>query len=150
MMPTQEGFAAVNLVALKTDDRLIVQLELTIDERPSEIHFQGATCLHARIHLGLEIAIRAASLGLGPVQGHIRALQQVIRVNTVVGRYSNANADIHDDLVTVQLERHSNHFIAEPLRKNCRVSQLPQWDLDNCKLVSTQPRDKIGLSEASS
>ena len=146
MVPAQKGFAAANLVAFKVDDRLVVQLQLALHEHVSEINFQGATRLHARIHLRFEIAIGAPALGLGPVQSHIRAFQQPICIGTVVGRQSNAYANIHHNLVTIQFERCPDHLIAKALRKHRSIGQLLQWGLHNCKLVATQPRNKICVS----
>ena len=75
MVPPQQRFETADFVALQIDQRLIVQFEFAVRQRLAQIHLQLAPLLHARVHLRLEEPIRAASVGLGTVQRHVRILQ---------------------------------------------------------------------------
>ena len=89
-MPSQEGFTAGNLIALQVDDRLVKELELSIDECTAEVSLQVAPSLHPPIHFGFEEAISAAAIALGTVKRQIRILQELVGVCAIVR--GNANA----------------------------------------------------------
>ena len=148
MVPAQQGFAAAHFVVRKPHERLIVQLELVVGERLSQIDFQRAPHLHARIHLGLEIAEGAAPFGLGSIERHVRAFQQLIDVGSVIGSQRDANADVHDDLMAMQIVECPGHGVAKFLCKHRGVRRLLQSGLDDRELVAAQPCENIDVSNA--
>ena len=76
--PPQQRFEAGDRPVAEVDQRLIEQLELPGTQRLMEIEFQDATRLHLRIHFGMEQPIDAAPVRLGPIQGQVGTLQQLI------------------------------------------------------------------------
>lgn len=100
---------------MQVHQRLIVQFEFFADEGFAQVHFQFAPRLHARVHLGLEEPVGSAPVGLGAVERHIGVSQQRVRLDGIEGRDRNADADIGDDLVALDLIWLDDR-VADPLR----------------------------------
>src|SRR6266404_7530010 len=60
-VPAQQGLAAGDLVVLKTDAGLVVNLQRTVYYRLAQLHLQYAARSYPRVHLRLEETIGPAS-----------------------------------------------------------------------------------------
>ena len=94
VVPAQQRLAPAHLIVREPHQRLVVQLELVVDERLAQVDFERAPHLHARVHLGLEIAIGAAAFRLGAIKRHVRAFQELVDLGAIVGREGDADAEI--------------------------------------------------------
>jgi len=63
-MPAQQRLAATDLLGSEIDERLVVQLELAVDDRLAQIELERSPRLDALVHLGREEAEGAAPVGL--------------------------------------------------------------------------------------
>src|SRR5437762_2730541 len=72
---------------------------------------QLAARLHPRVHLLFEEAIDTTSPTLGPIQGEVGMLQQIVGIGAVVGRDGDADARAHHDLMTVEIEGPVDHLL---------------------------------------
>src|SRR6516165_8792062 len=105
MMPAQQRLTAENLVVLEVDERLIVELELTIGERVAHVPLQLAPGAHQPVKLGFEETERATPAVLGAVEREVGALQDLVRIDAVVRRDRNADAGTAGDLMVAKIER---------------------------------------------
>src|SRR6267378_174556 len=103
MIPAQQRLAAADTIVAEIDDRLVFDLELAVPERLAQVLLKLAARMHQRIHHRLEEAIGAAALRLGAVKREIGALEELIGVMTVIGRYRNPDAGADLDVVTIQI-----------------------------------------------
>ena len=92
MVPAQQRLEAADLVAREVDERLVVELELAVGQRLAQIDLQLAARLHVGVHVRLEEAVDAAPLGLGPVEGEIGVLEQLVGIGAVARRDGDADA----------------------------------------------------------
>src|SRR5665647_356624 len=110
MVPAQKRLERFDLVVFKTDNRLIEQLEFTVGERALQVPLQLATGLHACIHFRRVKTIGAAAGVLRLIKSNIRSFQQFIEFGRIVWRDRNANADVHRNSMTIEIEWLVNHF----------------------------------------
>src|SRR5450631_3160776 len=137
MVPAQQCFAAANLVALRIDQRLVEQLELAVHKRLAQISFHIGAHFYARIQLSREKAKCAAFYCFGSVQSHVRILDQLVCLSTVIRRNSYANACANDDFVAtnfVGCRNRRKNVVCE----NCCISWLFYSRLNYCKFVAAK------------
>src|SRR5882724_6680876 len=103
MIPAQQRLAARDAIRAEIDDRLVLDLELAVPERLAQILLELAARMHQRIHHRLEEAIGAAAVGLGAVKRQISALEELIGVVAVIGRYRDPDAGPDLDVLTIQI-----------------------------------------------
>src|SRR6267378_6569978 len=103
MIPAQQRLAAADTIVAEIDDRLVLDLELAVPECLAQILLKLAARMHQRIHHRLEEAIGAAAVGLGAIKREIGALEKLIGVMTVIGRYRDPDADPDLDMLTIQI-----------------------------------------------
>ena len=80
------------------------------------------------------------------VERQIRVLHKLIRIRAVARRDCDTDACPHDDLVAVDLIWRA-HCINQTCRERDRVCRLVECVLQDCKLVSAQPSDDVGLTD---
>jgi hypothetical protein len=81
--PPQQRLEARDLVALKIEQRLVMDFELMERERFAQVELKRGAALHARVHLWLEEAIGAAAVLLGAIERHVSLLEQLVGVIAV-------------------------------------------------------------------
>lgn len=67
MTPAQQRLEAGDAVGSDRHQRLVVQLELAIGERTTQVELHVAALLRLEVHLTLEETMHAAAVGLRPV-----------------------------------------------------------------------------------
>ena len=105
MLPADQGFAAANFVVLEIDERLVIDRELALEQRVSQVLLETAAGLHALVHLRLEEAVGAAPFALGAVEREIRVLHEAIGIAAVGWCQGYADARVDGGLVPAQVER---------------------------------------------
>src|SRR5947208_1897511 len=100
-----QGFETGYRARAQVEDRLIVQLELPIDDGGTQVELQVSTQLQLPVHLALEKPMSAAPVCLGQVECHVRILEKLIRVGAIAGRDRNADAGPDHDVFAVDVER---------------------------------------------
>jgi hypothetical protein len=103
VIPPQQRFEPVDFVGFQDDEGLVIELELFAGERLAQVHFQLPPHFHARIHLGLEESERPAPVALGVIERHVCIAQKLIRLDGIHRRNGNADADIGNDLMPLDL-----------------------------------------------
>lgn len=99
VVPADECFEAVDVVARKIDDRLKIKFKLAGSQGLAQVALQRVSLLHIRIHLLLEEAESPAPVAFGPVQSHIGAAHQLFWAVAILWTNGNANARANHDLV---------------------------------------------------
>ena len=141
MAPAQQRFAAGHPVAGKIDQRLVVDLEVAVHQRLTQVLLQGEASLRAGIHGRLEEAIGPAAVGLGAIHRQVRILDQLIEISAVLRGQCNADAGIARELVTEALiglpdrVMNAGHELHD-------VADVPDRGLDHGKFVTAEPRDR--------
>src|ERR1035438_4998858 len=147
MVPAQRCFAAADLVALRIDQRLVKQFELAVHKRLAQISFHISAHFYARIHLSREKAICATFYCFSSVQSHVRILDQLVCLSTVIRRNSYANACTHDDFMVtnyVGCRNRGKNAVCE----NCCISWLFYSGLNYSKFVTAKPDNRSILPHA--
>ena len=145
VMPANEGFEATDAVARNIDHWLVVEFEFAGGKRPAQIILQGALRLHLRVHVRLEEAKRAASIGLGSVECQIRVPHEFVVGHSIVRPHRDAHAGADDDLMTFNLVG-CTHRLDDPVRKRGGVSWPSDGNLQNREFIAAHTRDRVGLS----
>ncbi len=83
-------------------------------------HFELAAHLHAGVHFRLEEAESAAAVGLCVVHRHVGITHQLARFNGIHRRNRDADADVGDDLMAIDLVGFDHRF-ADALRERGAV-----------------------------
>jgi hypothetical protein len=96
--------------------------------------------------LRFEKPVRTSSVCLAAIECQIGFFHKLIRIRTIAWRDCDADTCPHNDFVTVKLIWRA-HFINQTCRERDRVRRTVECDLHDCKLVSAQPGDDIGLTD---
>jgi hypothetical protein len=99
------------LVVFQVDERLIVELELAIDQSLAQIELQCPPLLHESVHFGLKKAVSVSAIGLGAVKRRVSVLQKLIGSRGIGGAHRNADADPNDRLMAIEIEGSGNDLI---------------------------------------
>ena len=102
-MPAEKSLETRDPACGNVEERLVIDLELTTLQRPTQILFKQATGLEANVHFLFKERERAAALRLGAVERHIRILQQLVNVQVISRRDRHPNAGANDKMVTFNL-----------------------------------------------
>src|SRR4051794_4511895 len=99
MAPPQQGLRANDRSRVRIDDGLVVYLELTALQRPTQIVLERQPLKRGRGHrLGVGL-VTVASLLLGLVHGSISVHQERVEVFTIERIDRDPNAGIDENLV---------------------------------------------------
>jgi len=71
------------LLSVQIDHRLVVNLETAVGDGLSQIQFQRAPRLGARVHAALKETIGAAAVALGTVERKVGVLQELIEIESI-------------------------------------------------------------------
>ena len=116
MVPAEEGLKPRYPPSGNVEQRLIIDLELAGLKRPPQIHFQQTPRLKTEIHVRFEESERSSALRLGPIEGQVGVLQQLVAVEAIRRRHSHPNARADHDLVIVNPMR-NGHALNQALRQ---------------------------------
>src|SRR5665647_161461 len=147
MVPAQKRLEGLDVVVFKTDNRLIEQLEFTVGERALQVPLQFAAGLHARIHFRLIETVGAASVVLRLIKSDIRSFQQFGDFGRIVWRNRNANADVHRNLMTIEIEWLVNRFTGSHGQRR-GIGRTIKRCLNDGEFVAAQPRNQVDISDA--
>ncbi len=100
--PSHQGFEPGHL-AVETDLRLVVEFHFAGVEGPAEVAEEAQAVGGVAVPLGL-VHLHARTVALRLVHGHVRAPQQSLRVQRVVGEDGEAGAGLQDEREAVQVE----------------------------------------------
>jgi hypothetical protein len=124
-----------------------MQLEPALHERVAQIQFEQAARLRVGIHLWLEEAKPAPSIGLGAVHGKVGAFHELLGIRIAVQSDGNADACPNDNLVTFDREGDAEH-VDQTLRQECGVVRLLLGDLKDCELVAAETGNPVRVLHA--
>ena len=147
MMPADKRLAAGDLTGFDVDDRLVIDLELAVDDGLAKLEFEFAARLDTGVHGDFEEAVAAAAIGLGAIEGEIRILHDDVRRVAVGGRQRDADADADDDLSTVEIVRRADD-LDETRRHGGDVFRLGLRHLDDGEFVTAQAGDDVFIADA--
>jgi hypothetical protein len=134
-MPANERLARRDFSGLEIDEGLIVEDELAVRQRLTEIEFKRTPLLHASVHFRFEKSIGISAVGLAAVERRIGVPHELIWLNAVGRRDCDADAGPHHDLVAVELIWCADRF-DQTCRKHGRVRGPVDWGLYDRKLVA--------------
>ena len=75
MIPSEQCLESDDLLGVEGQDRLVVNLELTVLDRLSQIQLEQVARLQALVHFLFKEAMNAPTMPFGEIQCHIRVLQ---------------------------------------------------------------------------
>ena len=89
----------------------------------------------------------SASAGLGAIHGEVGVLDQLIQFGAVLRRQCNADAGVGRELMTEALIGLPDRLMnsGDELHD---IADVPDAGLDHRELVAAEPRDQVGLAEA--
>src|SRR5215211_2947462 len=146
MMPAQERLEADDLAA-DQGLRLVVQRELAVLDRRSQVVLEGAPLPQPLVHVGLEEPDGAASFLLGAVQGRVGIGQQRSRVAAVGRIDGNADTQIGAQAMTLDVEVVGDGR-EQALRQRFGSGWLRAFGRQDRKLVAADARQKGTLGGA--
>ena len=138
MLPADEGLDLADLTGDQVDDRLVVDAELLVGDRPAQLDLDLETPPGLDLHRLPERGVAALAQGLRLVQGDVGRAQQLVGV---VGRGladGDADAGGDDDLVAIELER-STQALEQALGDALRGRQAGDVLDEDGELVAAQP-----------
>ena len=101
--PAHQTFKARHLARLEAHERLIEEGEFFPFERLAQIGLELPAHLDVGIHLGLEEGVAVPAIGLRPVEGKIRILDELVRIGAIARRQRQADAGGDVEAVPVDL-----------------------------------------------
>ena len=134
-MPAQKRLEGFDLVLLEIDDRLIEQLKLAVGKRASQVPLQRVAGQHVLAHFLFKETISAAAAVLGLVKRDIGSLQQFAAFGRILRRQRNADANVHDNLMSIEIERLVNR-LPDPQGEVGGVRTLIKQRLDDGEFVA--------------
>ena len=141
MIPAQQGLDAQDRAARKTDDRLIVDLELAAIARVAQLVLELAPRLRGRVHLRLEQAEIVAPLGLDPIEREIGIVEQLLGFRRVV-RARDADAGADRGLRGAESVRR-----ADTSTMRCaKASALARLSVETCRIANSSPPSRATVS----
>ena len=146
MAPAQERLEAGHRVLCDIDDRLIVNLELTLAQGRAQIQLEQAPHLHKRVHSRLEEAGTSPPLTLGAVERKVGVLEQLLGAGAIAGAHGNADARTNDDLMAIDLIGCTECF-DDPVRQLRGRRRLAGGHLRHGELVTAEARDRIRAAD---
>src|SRR4051794_8292192 len=104
MVPADQRLESAYFAARKVYDRLVIELELAGRQRPAQIVFHRAACLHLEVHRWLKKPEHAASIGLGAVQRKVGITQQLLGCRAIAWTDRNPDAGADHRLIAVNVK----------------------------------------------
>ena len=132
---------------MQSQQRLVVQFEFAVCERPPQRDFERAPRLHTCVHGRLEEAIAAAAVGLGAVQRHVGVLQELVRLGSIVRCDRDADAGVEHHGVAVQCVGRLDGVTDAPGEAG-NVDRPGDPGLYDGELVAADTRDGIDIADA--
>src|SRR5436309_3265747 len=111
MLPAQQRFHTDYLIRLNINDRLIVQLQASINNRVAELGLNAAPGLHSEVHLRFEKAIGVSAGRLSAIKRHVSLLHKVVRSGGIYWCNRNSNTDVCHDMETIEIKRFPNRLL---------------------------------------
>src|SRR3954467_2193672 len=105
MVPADQRLESAYIAARKVYDRLVIELELAGRQRPAQVVFHRAACLHLQVHRRLKKPEHAASIGLGAVQREVGIAQQLLGTRPIAWTDRDSDAGADDGLIAVNVKR---------------------------------------------
>ena len=150
MPPANQGLDPEEAARAEVDDRLILDEELLVGERPADVRLEPHALVQHILHLRLKGDMAVLARRLGVVHGDVRLAEQRLGARVRNGQ-RDADARRHPQLGAIelkwQLER-VDQRVGQMLHLGGRRDPLYQ----NRKLVATEPRHRVrgarGLHDA--
>ena len=105
MAPAHERLEPVQLASRQRDQRLQMQLQLAVRDRPAELVLHGEAPEDAGAQLRVEDLVAAAAALLGAVHGHVRVAQQRVGVRVARVGDDDPDAGAHEQLAPADDDR---------------------------------------------
>src|SRR5262245_21965265 len=105
MYPSQQRLEADHGARPEVDDRLIAKVELPLGEGTAHVELERAASLEPSVHLRLEEPICAPSVSLGEVERHVRILEELFRISSIVRPDCDPDAGAHDHVAAIEIVR---------------------------------------------
>ena len=90
---------------LDVDDGMVVQLELVVRQRVTQVVLVGAAPAGLDAHRIVEKPVGVAAFGLGSIERKICILHQLVDARAVLGRERDADAGADIELMSVEIVR---------------------------------------------
>ena len=142
VVPPDQRLDACDPLAVQTDLRLIVKLQLIVRQGLPKRSFKGLSLLQLDVHILFEKTIDASAIGFGAVESQIGVAQQMIGISLVFRVESDADATADNDLVTLKVEG-LGKGVNNPLRQASCAIRLTELALNDREFVAAQPRQGI-------
>ncbi len=146
MVPTQERLETCDAARGNFYERLIIDLELSVDERAPEIMLEIPARLHSVIHLGDEPSVLSASLRFRLIERHIGIHEKLIRLKTVFGRKRHPDTRSDANLMRSNVKRLIKRGHQPVSQFSCAL-RIRDTDLDDSKFVPSNSRNEVRLSD---
>ena len=146
VMPAQQGLEAGDVSGHDIVLQLIIQFELVPFYGLGQVDFQSLAIAVRLVHGGIIEADGLAEATFGPRHGQIRAMQQIVRILSVVGikRYADARGD-RNRLVAPQ--DRAGDCGGQPVGERPCLSLMIHVLLDRHELVAAEPGEEFLLAE---
>ena len=158
MPPAHQRLEAFHGVLAELDQRLVVQLEVAVLQRLTQVALQLDAGLRGLVHADVEQADDAATERLRLVERHVGVLHQPLDVLAVGGarglnqRHADADADLDRDSIEVvggrderdeaMGERHRGRFIGHAVQHREFVTAEPDHQVDVADVGSQAVGDR--------
>ena len=148
MLPANERLDAHNGAAFQVDFWLVMQHKLLLCERTAQTGLDGLPLHGPSVHPRLEKSVVVAPAFLGVIHCGVRALDQGLRVQTIVG--VDADADTHADMefIPVNVVRQCERGMRFLGRKRCVFCVFNQGQQQH-KFIAALTTDGIRLAHTS-
>ena len=140
--PAQQRLAAGDLVILKTDAGLVVNLQRPVCNRLAQFYFQYVARPYPRVHLLLEETVGPASRRFGGIHRQVRILQNLIEIDAVLRRQRDADAGVRGHLVPETLVGLPDR-IENPRHELGDFSRSFDRGLNDREFVAAEARDEV-------
>jgi hypothetical protein len=147
MAPAQQRLAARDRVAVKIEQRLIVELEAAIGHGLTQVLLHCQPRLGAGVHFWFEEAMGAAPFGLGGIHCEIGVLDQLIEVGTVLRCQRNADAGVGGEMMAEAVAGLPDG-VMDSRDEFHHIGGAADRGPDHGEFVAAEPRDQIAPLEA--
>ena len=128
------------------NERLVIDMEIVLDPRGSQITFHGTSPLRRGIHIRFEEPVSATPVRFRAIHRQIRTFEQLLRLAFGPrNRYADARSDA--ELITVHTVRLAQKM-DQPTCEPGSPFRLFRFRLDHGELIAAQTRNFILLTNA--
>lgn len=145
--PAHQGLEPADAPGPEVVDGLVMQLEFAVGQGLAQVEFEGTPGLKADVHVDLEEAPRAPTVGLGTVQGDVGVLEELVTTGAVARCEADADADADADLMSVEGVGRADHLDDAPGQHRGVVRAMDVAE-DDREFVAAEARDRIDLAHA--